>query len=207
MKFNLSSLIIIVIIILSLTAVSCFYFFQLGERIGIDKGLLKGEENGYVKGANVFFPYEYDRIMWAEYNGRYSTNNVTRAQHHVPFTILLPTYIPQIGETAPIPIIDGPLDYLNTTEKEINIKYVVSLTSYIVINESNYYQYGFGDNKDNEMMEINGKQVIKSKENSSQIRDHYFSYNSLSTHLKIYFHDIPAEEAMLVIESLIKQVD
>jgi hypothetical protein len=207
MKFGVTGSILISIIILSVTVGTCFYFFKLGERMGLDKGLLEGEKNGYAKGANVFFPYAPDGIVWSEYDGRYSTNNVERAQHHIPFTILLPTYIPQKGELVPAPVIDGPLDYSKATEKEINIKYVIWPTSYIMINESNCYQYGFGDDKDNETIEINGKQIIKSKEKSSQISDHFFSYNSVNIHLKVYFHDITAEDALMVVESLIKQVD
>lgn len=148
------------------------------------------------------------RLPWEESYGRFYTKDIARAQKEIPFPILLPTYVPNEQKGSSLPQVTGPLRaYQYDGEIEINILYLVNLDSGVVgtidINESNYPVLP-GDPKINpglESMEINGEIVIREGNPPDSI---YYYFNQNSVYFVVIFYDFPSDEALKVIESMVK---
>ena len=149
---------------------------------------------------------------WIESQGRFFTDDLARAQAKIPFTILLPTYFPDNTDHVP-PMIDGPLDS-NDNRIEVNIKYLLYLSDGIscpvIISESNYPS-SLGDpelNPDLELIEIDGKQVIKTKDNfSPEDEGAYFSFKIEDIYIVVETRYLPVEEAKKIVESMIQPME
>jgi hypothetical protein len=155
-----------------------------------------------------------ETLVWMELQGRFYTKDLARAQKEIPFTIILPTYLPDNKHEVYLPDIDGPLSELrNDNEIEVNIKYGFNLghelPGIIIITESNYIS-SLGDpelNPELEQVEIQGISVRKTKDDWSPGSDAYYSFNSKNIYYVVETHNLPNEESNKIIESMIAQLD
>lgn len=153
-------------------------------------------------------------IYWMEAQGRFCTNDLARAQAEIPFTILLPTYIPDKREDAPLPQIEGPLRISSSdNEIEVIIRYLVYLGSdipgHVFITERNS-PISLGDpelDPELELIEICGKQVVKTEGNFALGPGVWFSFNLDNIYFVVEVYNLPTEEAVKVVESLIEQAE
>lgn len=152
---------------------------------------------------------ENHSLYWNEIQGRFSTNDLTRAQDQVPFRLILPTYIP--GKVADMQIA-GPIRSLATNSMvEVMIRYLLRTRSQriaqLILTETND-GLSLGDpnlNSDLETTEIKGLSVVKTKDTFSK-RAAYFSFNHASVYYVLELNDLPVEEGMRIVESIIGQL-
>ncbi|UCH50605.1 MAG: hypothetical protein JSV54_06185 [Chloroflexota bacterium] len=159
-----------------------------------------------------------DTIYWLEVEDQFYTTDLARAQDKVPFPIVLPSYIPDKGKGIPLPSIKGPLIDSNMhtgldNKIEININYSIDLSEeagYLIrITECNY-PYTIGDPKwdsDLESIEIEGKQVVRAEFDHSLGPAIWFSFRSQNIYFVVESYNIPADEAMKIVESIIGQIE
>jgi hypothetical protein len=151
-----------------------------------------------------------------EYQRRFATNDLAKAQKEIPFEIVLPTYIPGKEHNRQM-VIDGPLDSEGTTV-EIRIKYDVDIgdpkAAMILITETNK-NISLGDiqlDPDLEVINIAEFEVTKSKDGFSKT-DTYFSFNHNDVYYLVemsLFENNNSfkidEESLIIVESLINQL-
>ena len=157
---------------------------------------------------------ENGSLYWMEVQGRFATNDLVRAQAEIPFKIVLPTYIPDSRVDIPLPHIEGPLCISsNDNDIEVIIRYLLYLgddiPSQIFITESNSH-ISLGDpelNPQLELIEIDGKSVIKTRDDWGSGYTAYFSLSSDNIYFIVETLYLPTEEAMKVVKSLIQIAD
>lgn len=165
--------------------------------------------------CNPSSPTMDTNLYWIEYQGRFYTQDIVRAQEIMPFQILLPKYIPNEGQRMSLPLIDGPLkdsqNFDNTVT--VNIKYAINIgndiSAIVIITETNSY-YDIGDPNTDPYLEeviILGISVVKTKDEWSPNRDTYYSFNSKGIYYVIEMHNLPDDESYKIIESIIMQLD
>jgi hypothetical protein len=156
---------------------------------------------------------------WMEYEGMFATKDFERAQKEIPFSIVLPTYLPYNQPDNNIPDIQGPLkEFQDKEEIKVIIAYGIlvnkEIKGSILIYEYNYavsladdennpdfYEY----NPELELVTIGNVPVVKTKDDWS-IDTHYYSFNSNNIYFVIETHDIPVGESTKVVESMIAQI-
>lgn len=151
-------------------------------------------------------------LLWNEAQGRFYTNDITKAQAKIPFNIILPTYIPYDGQTFPLPIIDGLLETDNLDNSiKVNITYNTFSSNIppgiILITEANY-KVSLGDvqlNPELEVIDIGNIEVIKTRDDFSEI-DAYFSFNDNGVYYVIETHYLTHEESLKIVVSIIDQL-
>jgi hypothetical protein len=227
MRIGVGGLIIGIVVAVALIAATGFGLLQLGrsagsepvENISTFQGLTDGEKEAYAKGRNDVFPYSSGPV-WLEDQERspvkstggtlkhFQTNDMVRAQEHIPFTIVFPTYLPTVSSS---PNIMGPLGVLADEGVEVSIQYatlVLNQPGMILLTESTFVR-SFGDpslDPSLELADIGGKQVIKSKDQSSQELEHAYFFDSKGIYFFIEMHGVPTDQAIKVIGSLIQQI-
>ena len=152
-------------------------------------------------------------LAWEEFQGCFYTTDLDRAQGEIPFTILLPTYLPDSEQKTIRPSIDGPLaQFQSDNEIEVNVKYGFDLgydlPGIILITESNY-PLSLGDpelNPELERVEIEGISIIKTKEDWSPGSDAYYSFSSNNIYYVVEIHNLPNEESNKIVNSMIIQI-
>ena len=154
-------------------------------------------------------------LFWMEHEGYFYTTDLDRAQENIPFTILLPEYMPGGGQNIPIPQIDGPLKESQDDIEgvEINIEYAINigddLPALIIIHECNS-SCGIGEpevDPELEQVMIKGIQVIKTKDEWSPGTDTYYSFNANNIYYVIEMHNLPDDESFMIVESMIIQLE
>jgi hypothetical protein len=153
-------------------------------------------------------------LPWEEFNGQFYTRDLVRAQAEIPFTIVLPSYVPDERTDAPPPGITGPLtEYQYDDRVKVEILYLVDLGNEILgtieIEEANYPVLP-GDpelNPDLERIELCGKEVIKTEGNFSQGLGVIFFFSRDNIYFVAGVYDFPAEEAIKIVESMIEQIE
>ena len=158
------------------------------------------------------------QLKWTEYEGIFATKDFERAQKEIPFTIILPTYLPYDQQDDNIPDIQGPLkDFQDHERIKVTVAYSVDIQkekrgliliyecNYIVSlvddeNDSDVYEY----NPDLELITIGNIPVIKTKDDWSS-DTHYYNFNSNNIYYLVEIHDIPVKECNKVVESMINQ--
>jgi len=148
---------------------------------------------------------------WIESENRFYTKDINKAQKEISFIIILPTYLPENNKNN-LPEIEGPLKrFQDNDEIEIIIRYGINIgknyPGAIVIYERNY-GYSMGEitlDHEEELIEIEGISVIRTKEEWSEF-DAYYSFNSKSIYYKVEIHGIPNEESYKIVESIIGQL-
>ena len=152
-------------------------------------------------------------LPWEETYGRFYTKDLTRAQEEIPFPIILPSYVPDKRKDAPPPDIIGPLtEFRDDNDIGVDIKYLLYLgdeiLGQIIIKQSNRH-ISLGDpqlNPELEKIEIDGKWVIKTKDSFAP-NESWFSFNLENVYFLVYFQGLPTEEAIKIVESMIKQIE
>ena len=150
-------------------------------------------------------------LYWIEVQGRFSTNDLAKAQAEIPFNIVLPTYIPDERKDFLLPHIEGPLYVSSNDNIEIIIRYPLYLgndiPSHVFITERNSH-ISLGDPEVNpqlELIEIDGKSVTKTRDDWGSGYGAYFSFSSNNIYFIVETLNLPTEEAMKVVKSLIQQ--
>jgi len=147
--------------------------------------------------SNMNFISENNSLLWVDNNFEFSTNDIVRAQARVPFTIILPTYLPYTKQR--FPVINGPINCPGNTDMcEIRLTYAVSSGGLIVIGEWQYPSE-IPEVQGREYVDIAGTQVLKDKNNTT------FNFNSGGLGFNVYTKNVPGDEALKVVESIIKQ--
>lgn len=222
MKMNTRSLIIGIVVIFVLLAVVGYCFFRIGKNVGFQLGGGEGGNTTLVTDNNSPFNFDnlssvaQDVIYWMEvqspnvtvdrsgqrieYQRRFGTNDIARAQNHVPFTIVVPKYLPNTEQH--LPTIDGPLDPSDNTSFRIRMTYGVPPNGLIVVTEYTYPHISARPiaSPTLEQVEIAGKQVMKSKDNM------LFIFEARNVSFIVQSREVPGEEARKVAESIIQQI-
>ena len=153
-------------------------------------------------------------LFWEEAYGQFYTNDLDRAQAEIPFTILLPTCIPGEQQDSLLPQIEGTLHTDdNEDEVEVIVRYVVYLsgdiTGHVFVTERNspFLPPDPEFNPDYEYLEIGGKNLVRTEGNFPLGPGiiYYFSHDPIYFFVETY--NIPAEEAMKIVESMIEQIE
>jgi hypothetical protein len=151
-----------------------------------------------------------DKFCWQESGGFFITIDAERAQKEIPFTLVLPTYIPPDKRNIiPPPNIKGLLpQFRENNEVNITILYSIKYQddSYrvIIIDEYNYPLI-FPDPEDDpelEYINIAGIHVIQDK-NQKPI---HFYFNGNGIYFVVESNDMPYEDAFRMVDSMIKQL-
>lgn len=185
-KCNLIISIMVVLIILM--GVSCHYY-RAGE-----KSISDNTE------SSMNFISENNSLIWVNNNIEFSTYDIARAQARVPFTIILPAYLPDTKQR--LPIIHGPLDCSsNNGICEIRLTYAVLSGGLILISEGQYPANSkLPEIQGREWVDIAGTQVLKDKSNT------VFNFDSGGLGFWVYTENVPGDESIKVVESIIKQI-
>lgn len=136
----------------------------------------------------------------------FNTNDLARAQVHVPFTIVLPTYVPEKNRG---PDIQGPLDSSGGAKNQITINYSVQYMGLIMIDESQNVSSNNDLTKndpDLERLEINGTEVIRDKV------DNTFRFATGGVSVYVYTQNLPGgkfsdDELLKVVQSMVGRAD
>ena len=153
-----------------------------------------------------------ESLPWAEANGLFYTRDLTRAQEEIPFTIVLPSYVPDLRTDPPPPIIVGPLkEYQDSDSVQIDIVYGVDLGNellgaiYIIESSSPITPPDPAFNPQYEIIEIGGKSVTKWESPPESARYKIaFVFSHGNIYFSVEFDYFPSkDEAIKVIESMI----
>lgn len=151
-------------------------------------------------------------LPWVEYEGRFYTKDLERAQQEIPFSLLLPAYLPETGNGPYSPDINGPLRQTQNPNIMVEIKYDLggeSKTLKIVIIKEANVSYSLPDpalNPQLEQIEILGVSVVKTREDWSPDTDVYYSFNFEGIYYFIETHNLPNIEVYTMVESMIGQL-
>ena len=219
-RIGIIGIVVIIVVVLAIIAGTSYGLYHLGEKMGIDKGIeavsilqsdiINGVINdteagiynwGEFKPPDVTIEINVSRENVKYANRRtFGTNDITRAQEHIPFAIILPTYLPYNGTGQNVPTISGPLETYNN-EFQVTLSYGVPGGGLVIIDESNCpISYGNPElNYGLERIVVNGKDAIRS------IKDTEFSFRSGDVYFVIASFNLPGEEVRKVFESLINQ--
>jgi hypothetical protein len=144
---------------------------------------------------------------WTEYKGMFYTTDIARAQEEMPFTIIVPDYMPEMQGEVKLPIITGTLKKSSgggTAEIELLFYLTYADKSLIKLIECNYV-YTSGDpelNPELEVVNMKGKRVIRAIRNEHST--FYFNENGIYYILNCQY--VPVAEAVKVLESMLKQL-
>jgi len=143
--------------------------------------------------------------LWYEFDGYFYTNDLIKAQQEIPFTIILPSYVPDRRASPRPPSIKGPLkEYQRNNDFRLEVLYYVDLggptPSKIWIWEGTNPVIAYPNlTPDIEVLVINGETVWRqvSLGNPTYI----FNFNSLG--IVVEFDGFPEEEALKVVSSML----
>jgi hypothetical protein len=180
MKLSRQGIISCILIIFVVFVGASYSFYDLGEKAVM----------------STFFS-----STWIEDNGRFTTYNVARAQEHVPFKIILPTYLPNKNNKQAIPRFSGKINPSRLEPITIEIIYPIQLLDIIFIYEQYRIQFAETIRRDDfEIVDINGKQVMKNKNNN------VFYFESTDASIRVNSVNIPRDDVLRVVESMINQI-
>ncbi|GEM_PF-5287248 len=151
-------------------------------------------------------------LPWGVFAGQYSTRDVVRAQQEVPFRIVLPTFIPR-SNAPPLPGITGPLRaYQEAGRAYVEIIYLVDVggsTSGVVwIQEYNYPVRPADPKQDSryQYVDVGGRTLIKTEGNLQLGPGVIFYFNHDNVYYEVEVSNFSYEEAVKVVESMVKQL-
>jgi len=150
--------------------------------------------------------------VWLETEWMFHTNDKTRAQAEIPFTLIYPSYLPNYhneNELSHIKI-EGPLRNSNHKDRiEVAIEYWGiplgnSMAYNIFIRETNSY-LALGDPELNPVMEyieFKGIQITKQKDENL---DDYLCFNYDGIYYVIHTINLSLSDSIKIVESMIEQ--
>ncbi len=171
----------------------------------IQNSTSKAQENDIVT------PYQKDKSHWfVDENGHFHTDNVTLAQKKIPFTIVVPSYIPDVFVTNYQYEIIGPFKNILPNNIEVEIQYWDNRHQ-IYISEYNIKEIMLPNQEFKPIYySIAGIQVLKQitgfTTSSGRIEGLGFYWNINNLTFKVEIFNIPEEEGIKIVESMIKQM-
>lgn len=148
-----------------------------------------------------------ESLYWNEFQGTFLTKNLARAQAEIPFTIILPTYLPKELEDV-FPDIKGPLlEYREGDEIEVHIYYLsypITELPGIIIEERNHHLDLAGSEL--EHIKINGIQVFMETGDFVLGPGIWFNFSFNNIYYLVEIYNLTYEESIKVVESMINQL-
>jgi hypothetical protein len=151
------------------------------------------------------------RIYWHESKDDFQTNDLTRAQALIPFTIVLPTYLPDgLDSNNPFSI-HGPLDSANTDYLPVYIQYGNG-EKQVTISESNILSIPFpNSNQEPRYVDISGISVLREKymayyDTNQNIPGYGFRWNQANHTFSVDVWTYSENEGEKIVASMIKQI-
>jgi hypothetical protein len=149
-------------------------------------------------------------LPWIEHNdiGLFETTDLARAQDEIPFDIIVPTYIPDERNSAPLPSIRGPLREFQSSGKIIvEILYIVDIgheenSGLIKITEQD--RPIESEDSKSKIVEIKGKRVVKWEGNFSLGPGFFFFFDDSGIYYVVEVYYFSYDEAIKIVESMIK---
>jgi hypothetical protein len=143
-------------------------------------------------------------------NGYFHTDNVTLAQKKIPFTIVVPTYIPDVFVTNYQYEIIGPFKNILPNNIEVEIQYWDDKHQ-IYISEYNVKEVVLPNEELKPIYyEIAGIRVLRQTtgltSSSGRIEGLSFDWNMDGLTFEVKIFNIPEEEGRKIVESMIKQL-
>jgi uncharacterized protein YwgA len=147
---------------------------------------------------------------WLEANGFFYTDDIRMAQDKIPFTIVLPQYLPEgMGRDYHFQIY-GPLNSENLTEVEIEIEYSNG-DKEIDISETNKEQ-GLLQNQelDPVVLDLSVGQVLRENDqvftNSGTIEGYNYRWNQGGFSFSLRVFSFNNDEGVKIVESMAEQL-
>jgi hypothetical protein len=162
--------------------------------------------SGVITAKSLWMEYVAEHVILdandqehTRYEKRFDTTDIARAQEHIPFTIVMPTYVPalKLGAT---PDIDGSLEISDPSQAEIRIRYQIYRQGIITITETTH-NFSLGEpsvDPDLERIQIGNKAVVRTRDN----QNFSFTSNNLNFVIQAYF--VSGDEVYKVVESMIR---
>jgi hypothetical protein len=151
------------------------------------------------------------RIYWHASEDNFQTNDLTRAQAVVPFTLILPAYLPDGLDSQKPFNIDGPLDITITDYLPVSIQYGNG-EKQVTISESNVLSIIFpNSNQEPRYVDISGISVLREKYiayfgTNHNIPAYGFSWNQANYTFSVDVWTYSEEEGEKIVASMIKQI-
>jgi hypothetical protein len=145
---------------------------------------------------------------WFDNPKEFATNSLDIAQKETPFTIIVPSYLP--NDINHMPVIQGRAKSNFLNEEPITINYYKNGSQKITILEHNMTMSTFGDNDttllvfDNvEVLEMttSGISVIDNKYTS--IPGYVYNWNKGGVHYNLHIFEFPRDEGRKIVDSMI----
>ena len=148
------------------------------------------------------------KTFWVEKDGWFYTNDLARAQDKVPFTIILPSYIPGTEKGQPAQLIEGPLVQSDNTA-EVTIGYEIHVygpaPSDIRVTETSWQSWHpERQGLRTSLIDIDDKQVTKTEIDQPSGLATLFGFNLNDIYFFVEIHNLSPDEAMKIVESIIK---
>jgi hypothetical protein len=140
-------------------------------------------------------------------NGEYQTGNMAEVQKSVPFTIIIPKYLPSNVRSIKPSFQDSIAD----TERIVAVSYELEQSEYYIRIEEGKRVHTTVPLKDSFVFSINGIQVIESKSNTYLL--HYepvyvtgfrYDWNRNNIQYNLFIYGYEQNECRKVVESLVK---
>jgi hypothetical protein len=148
-----------------------------------------------------------DSLYFTEDHGVFYTNELAKAQNEIPFTIVLPKYLPSQQDTSRVrlPGFKGPLKSSQSRNIELDITYIIDFAhdtkGIITFSEYNYPMTAPDPalNPREKYIEINDNRLVV-EENSSGST---FWFVQSNLYFMVGFDNVSYDEALKVIESMV----
>jgi hypothetical protein len=152
------------------------------------------------------------KIVWfKDPNGRFHTNDLKRAQKEIPFTIVIPNYIPDILGNNYVYGIVGPFKDDTNNSVSVQITYVQK-DFQIYISEYNVLRViQPNDELKPIYRDVDGIKVLQQEAQmaggSGIIEGLRFNWNRNRLSFEVVIYNIPEEEGIKIVESMITQTE
>lgn len=145
---------------------------------------------------------------WFENPKEYATTNLDVAQKETPFTIILPSYLP--NDLNPIPVIQGRAKSEFFNEEPITINYYKNGGQIITILEYNMVMETVGENDSTllvfeniEVLEMTTSRISVIEKKYSTEPGYVYNWNKGGVHFNLHIFEFPRNEGRNIVESMI----
>jgi hypothetical protein len=151
-----------------------------------------------------------NKHWFVDSNGHFHTNNVKLAQKEIPFTIIVPTYIPDLFVPDYLYEITGPFENTLSNYIEVDIQYTDNSHQMFISQFNKKIVMLPTEGLDPVNYEISGIQVLRQITSligeSSTIEGLSFNWNTDGFTFEVEIFGIPENEGAKVVESMMKQI-
>lgn len=154
-------------------------------------------------------------LYWGTNNGQFFTSDLNRAQQEIPFKIVVPEYFSGENKVELYPAITGPLRETQVEDKaEIEIRYTLEPgeddSALVRMFEANS-EISLGDTESNphlEVIQVLNMQVLMREQGDFGLgQGIYFSFHSEELFFIVELYNMPYDEAIKLVESIIVQLE